>query len=155
VAERVTRKDRGELEGDDARVAGARRAKLNAEAYEAGADARRAGRGEDAMQPEYSAHRPLARAWLDGWRAPAPAIVHQPGGAQARPLHPSAVWPADKPLPTTYPRRRSTPCQLCRRLLTDHGGQAVTVRAIAGDVAYLSCRHCGEDFKLPVETFSG
>lgn len=161
MAERVKKDDDASEE---------REGRLNREAFDAGARARREGQG-DGVPQRYAQHRPLKRAWREGWesagpRAPVPEIVHQDPPIVCRPdaeawaKHGPKMpwpgdprfWPEDRPLPTHYVRP-PIPCknQACRRVLTDTSGRAVLVQAVNGDIAHLLCGVCGTSFKLPVQ----
>lgn len=143
------------------------RGKLQVEAYQAGRAAREAGKSRDEL-PDYAGSRKsLAASWQAGWDDVgaelaaarrkldvSKARVVEP--AQPPLLHPLAVWPKDKPLPSEYVRP-PIPCLECRRLLDDTGGRAVVLRTINSGIAYFRCRCCGHGgpgrapFKLPVK----
>ena len=156
---KIGRKERTEIEADDARSEVLGRAKLNAEAYEDGARAARAKESERSTPQRFAQTRPLLRSWLEGFRetleklAPAlPAIAAAAVRApEAVKLPPLALWPKDKPLPNYY-HRPPVPCPSCRRLLTDYGGRATVLKWTSGGKARFSCRATKgcPDFTLPV-----
>lgn|SRR3990167_1261010 len=127
-------------------------------AYEAGRAARVAGKVLEEC-PEYPTQT-LRKVWVQGWEEAAPPVVRvqEPVVKVAeiqvhhRSLSPRYFWAEDKPLPETYIRQKRTdPCQLCRRVLADDGGQAVLLKTTNKGVAYFRCRHCRGEFKLRVE----
>lgn len=148
---------------DDRQVKGPPyKGKLQIEAYEAGREARRAGKDRDGG-PSYGDRRSLVEAWARGWGDLAQELADEAqrarGEAEAarpsepsRPAHPLAFWPADKPLPTKY-HRPPVPCTSCKRLLDDSGGRAVVLKFIDRGVAHFRCRATPgcPGCKLPVE----
>lgn len=142
------------------------RGKHQEQAYADGREAFGARRGRDDLPDYAGARRSLATSWQAGWddaateardaaqeRREAERARRAPEAPRA--LHPLAMWPADRPMPTVY-RRPPIPCLNCRRLLTDDGGRAVLVRSVSKGLAYFRCRCCGHggagrpQFKLPV-----
>lgn len=120
-------------------------AKLNAEAWDAGARAHEAGTSVDAVPEKFLRHKPLARAWREGWASvvvEVPAVTISALSVVAPPevrLHPLTFWPKDKPMPGVY-KRPPVPCPTCRRLLTDEGGRAVVLRYTDGGIASFRCK---------------
>lgn len=49
-----------------------------------------------------------------------------------------------------YVRRRPMSCPRCSLTRLPTGNQAISVRSIVRDVAYLRCRSCGYQWSLPV-----
>lgn len=132
-------------------------ARLNAEAWDAGVKACESGVAVDAVPEKFLRHKPLARAWREGWASVEvvavtvravdlvvpPEVQHQ---------HPLTFWPKDRPMPQIY-RRPPVPCPTCRRLLTDDGGRAVVLRYTDGGIASFRCKATPgcPTFKLPME----
>lgn len=75
-----------------------------------------------------------------------------PIGTQKAPIEErSRFWPDDKPVPETFRRHTVYPCPECRRVRLDNGGQAVVVRCLSDEFAYLTCRGCGHQWKLEIK----
>ncbi len=60
-------------------------------------------------------------------------------------------WPVGMKKPTHYIKSQKRPCPKCNRLLTDIGGQAVATKGITKSVAYLLCKNCGHQWKMPIK----
>lgn len=63
----------------------------------------------------------------------------------------SRFWPEGEKLPAVHvkPLRRLLPCQKCRRVLLDDGGQALACQS-SGEISWWRCRACGHLSKYPV-----
>lgn len=110
------------------------------------------------MPEGYRQAKSLARSWEEGWqeagleiRTPEPVVrlpvVHVQVRATA-----AVFWPQGEPMPTHYKRQRALPCQSCRRVRLDDGGQAVVTERTDPvlNVARLRCKACGAPQKLPI-----
>ena len=65
------------------------------------------------------------------------------------------AWPPGVEQPGRWHVRTPVPCPECKMVRNERGRQAVIAKAIrrstdGGGVAYLFCRGCGHDWKLPI-----
>ena len=70
------------------------------------------------------------------------------------PVHdPRYVLPAGKKFPEYHLklRREPMPCQKCRRIRQNDGGQAVACSSSGADVSWFHCKCCGHKFSMPVK----
>ena len=60
------------------------------------------------------------------------------------------IWDKDIDMPTLYDKDRILhPCQKCRRMRLDNGGQAVGIHARDEKGVFMRCKACGHVFELP------
>ncbi len=71
--------------------------------------------------------------------------------SEAERLHAKRHWPRDRPMPEHYVKRAPLPCPKCRRVLLDHGGQAVVCQSGGSEVVQLRCKSCGHRWLMPVK----
>lgn len=82
---------------------------------------------------------------------PEPEIRTQTVQIQTRtPESSRAFWPEGKDQPSVYVKRAPLPCKYCRRVLLPNLSQAVIVKALSTDRAYLYCKACQKTFTLPI-----
>lgn len=125
------------------------------QAAEQGKEAQKSGKSR-ASNPigEYPV-KSLRRSWFKGWDEAAREVIKIQAIRMKVPEVPASIrgmmWPEGTPMPNKYVRPRPVPCPKCRRLLLDTGAQAVVVRAIHVEVAFMWCRGCGDQFKMGVQ----
>lgn len=83
-----------------------------------------------------------------------PPVQTQPPAVQSQGAPDRRFWPPDQPLPAVWLKlqMRANPCPKCRRVLMDHGGQAVQCLSSGPELAWFRCKACSHVFKLPVHT---
>ena len=59
-------------------------------------------------------------------------------------------WPKGAERPGKWHVRVPIPCPDCDRVYLEHATQAVTCRGHSKGIAYLTCRGCRHQFKLPL-----
>lgn len=125
-------------------------------AYEEGREARMKGKARTSVPQGYRVAKSLRKAFESGWDdgivTPEPTVrVQEP---EIRTRSDGVVrLEAGEALPEHYPapvRREPTPCRHCRAVRLANGSQAVIVEQTWEGIAYLRCRCCSKQFKLPI-----